>query len=287
HSRALGTLHFGARSDATQPFEVPMRSATNYLLSVGLLGLGTLALTSSCADNNSSLFVIGVIDTNSTSCVAKADTTVGFLANGTMDVLFTSSYTASVLVGNQLTQRGSREQLRTETSRISLRGAEVTLTTLDGRDLGIGIGSYSTVGTGFVDASAGDVPSYASMAVNVIPPLSRDRIDALLSATSVVLAKIRVFGDTLGNVSITSSELDFPINICEGCLVRYPADAADPLQGANMPYKCTTAASTTQTTDVAPCVLGQDAAFSCTFCSAAYDECRDPKLNKSYTPATP
>jgi hypothetical protein len=253
-----------------------MRSATKYLLSVGLLSLGTLALTSSCADNNSSLYVIGVIDTNSTSCVAKADTSDGFLPAGTLDVAFTSSYTAFVLVGNQLTQRGSREQLRTETSRISLRGAEVTLTTLDGRELG----NYSTVGTGFVDASAGDVPAYASMAVNVIPA-ALGNSDAVRNA-KVVLAKIRVFGDSLGNASITSSELDFPINICTGCLVRYPSEARDPSVDPKEPYKCTTAATTTQTTAVAPCVQGQDAPFACTFCSAAYPLCRDPKDNPSY-----
>jgi hypothetical protein len=254
-----------------------MRSATKYLLSVGLLSVGTLALTSSCADNNSSLFVIGVIDINRTSCEAKADTTDAFLAAGTMDLAFTNTYTASVLVGNQLTQRGSREQLRTETSRISLRGAEVRLTTLDGRELG----NYSTVGTGFVDASAGDVPSYASMSVNVIPPALGNN-EAVRNAR-VVLAKIRVFGDSLGNASITSSELDFPINICTGCLVRYPAEAADPTVVGGADYKCSTATTTTQTTAAAPCLQGQDAPFACTFCSGAYELCRDPKSNPAYS----
>ncbi len=253
-----------------------MRSATKYLLSVGLLSLGTLSLTASCADNNSSLFVVGVIDIDATSCLAKADTTASFLASGTMDYAFTNSYTASVLVGNQLTQRGDHDTLRTETSRISLRGAEVTLTTLDGHELG----HYSTVGTGFVDASAGDVPSYASMAVNLIPPTLG--ASATVRNAKVVLAKIRVFGDSLGNASITSSELDFPINICDGCLVTYPADAADPLSST---YLCSQAATTTQTTDVAACVQGQDAKFACTFCSAAYDICRDPSKNPSYSSA--
>jgi hypothetical protein len=256
-----------------------MRSATKYLLSVGLLSLGTLALTSSCADNNSSLFVIGVIDINTTSCVAKPDTTDAFLAAGTMDLAFTNSYTASVLVGNQLTQRGSREQLRTETSRISLRGAEVKLTTLDGRELG----NYSTVGTGFVDAASGDVPSYASMSVNLIPSALGN--SAAVRGAKVVLAKIRVFGDSLGNASITSSELDFPINICEGCLVLYPADAADATVPANGGYLCSRSTTTTQNTAAPPCIQGQDQPFACTFCSGAYDLCHDPKLNPSY--ATP
>jgi len=258
-----------------------MRSATKYLLSVSLLSLGALALTPSCADNNSSLFVIGVIDINTTSCVAKPDTSDAFLAAGTMDLAFTNTYTASVLVGNQLTQRGSREQLRTETSRISLRGAEVKLTTLDGRELG----NYSTVGTGFVDASAGDVPSYASMSVNLIPPALGNT--AAVRSAKVVLAKIRVFGDSLGNASITSSELDFPINICEGCLILYPSGARDSTIPASADYLCSRAATTTQTTDAPPCIQGQDAAFACTFCSAAYEICQNPKVNPSYAAATP
>jgi len=254
------------------------RSTTKSLFSVGLLTLGSLALIPSCADNNSSLFVVGVISIDASTCVAKPDNTAVMLAEGIMDVAFTSSYTAFVLVGNQLTQRASSQQLRTETSRISLRGAEVTLTTLDGHTLG----NYSTVGTGFVDASAGDVPAYAAMAVNVIPPALG--ANASVRGAKVVLAKIRVFGETLGNAPVTSSELDFPIRVCEGCLVNYPSGAQDTTQPANSPYKCTIAASTTQTsTDTGPCVVGQDKSFSCTACSASYDLCRDPALNPSYS----
>lgn len=253
------------------------RSTTKYLLSVGLLSLGTLALIPSCVDNNSSLFVVGVIDVDASTCIAKPDTTVVTLASGTLDVAFASSYTAFLLVGNQLTQRGSREQLRTETSRISLRGAEVTLTTLDGKTLG----NYSTVGTGFVNSASGDTPSYAAMSVNLIPPALG--ANPAVRSAKVVLAKIRVFGDTLGGAAITSSELDFPINICEGCLVRYPASAYDVGLPAGSAYLCTTGTSTTATADTPPCVQGQDQPFSCTFCSASYELCRNPAKNPSYS----
>jgi len=259
-------------------FEVPMRrSTTKSLLPALLLTLGSLPLIPSCADNNSSMFVVGVLALDKTTCVAKADNSSAILAGGVMDVAFTQSYTGFVLVGNQLTERGSREQLRTETSRVALRGAEVTLTTLDGKVLG----NYSTVGTGFVDASAGDVPAYAAMSVNIIPSALGGN-EALLNAGAVV-AKIRVFGDTLGNIAVTSSELDFPIRVCKGCLVAYPTSAADPSVPVGSPYKCTTAASTTDTTSEAvPCIVGQDDSFSCTACSASLELCRDPTQNPSY-----
>jgi hypothetical protein len=258
------------------------RSTTKYLLSAGLLTVSSLILTPSCAKNDSSMFVVGAIDIGATTCLAKADTTDALLAGGTLDTAFTQSYTAFLLVGNQLTQQGSREQLRTETSRVSLRGAEVTLTDVGGGE--IAGGHYSTVGTGFVDASVGDAPSYGAMAVSVIP----DGLLARIKVPPVVLAKIRVFGNTLGGTSVTSSELDFPITICEGCLVRYPAEDDDPAQAMNAPYKCaTTASTTTTTTDAQPCLFGQDQPFACTACSAAVPLCLDPLQNPSYAPATP
>jgi hypothetical protein len=252
------------------------RSKTKTLLPAFLLTLGSLPLIPSCAENNSSMFVVGVLALDKSTCIAKADSTSAILANGIMDVAFTQSYTGFVLVGNQLTERGSREQVRTETSRVALRGAEVTLTTLDGKTLG----HYSTVGTGFVDASAGDVPAYSAMSVNIIPSALGGN-EALLNAGAVV-AKIRVFGDTLGNTAVTSSELDFPIRVCNGCLVTYPTSAADPLVPVGSPYKCTTSAENTEMTENPPCIVGQDDTIPCTACSASLDLCRDPALNPSY-----
>ncbi|HYQ29269.1 MAG TPA: hypothetical protein VER04_18685 [Polyangiaceae bacterium] len=255
------------------------RPTTKSLLPGFLLTLGSLALVPSCADNNSSLFLVGVMALDPATCIAKPDSTAALRPGGVLDVAFRSNYTAYVLVGNQLTERGSREQLRTETSRVTLRGAEVTLTTVDGKTLY----TYSTVGTGFVDASAGDVPSYAAMSVDVIPSALSTKPEVRDAGT--VLAKIRVFGDTLGNIPVTSSELDFPIRICEGCLITYPSADADTTLPVGSPYMCTTAASTTTTTDeVPPCIPGQDDSFPCTACSAALVICKDPSQNPSYGP---
>jgi hypothetical protein len=256
-----------------------MRSSiTKYLLTAGSLTLGSLVLTPSCANNDSSLFLVGVVDIAQSTCIAKPDNTGPFQSGGILDVAFASGYTAIVLVGNQLTAQGSREQLRTETSRVSLRGAEVTLTNLDGTALAVAGAqkTFSTVGTGFVDAAAGDAPSYATMAVNIIPP-------GLKGLPAEVLAKIRVFGNTLGGAAVTSSELDFPISVCDGCLINY--DTPDTTLAAGADFMCaTTTASSTQTSVAAPCILGQDQTFSCTLCSAAYPICRDPKNNPTYTP---
>ena len=254
-----------------------LSSISKSLRTAGPLLLGTLLLAPSCADNNSSLFIVGVLAISATSCIAKPDPTGPFQSNGILDTEFAQGYTAFILVGNQLTQRGSREQLRTETSRISLRGAEVRLSTLDGKALDIpgAQGTFSTVGTGFVDAAAGDTPSYAAMAVNLIPP-------GLTGLPAQVLAKVRVFGDTLGNTSVTSSELDFPIAVCAGCLIDY--DTPDTTQAAGAPFLCASSATTsTQTTVAEPCVRGQDQKFSCTLCSGTPGICKDPCQNPTYS----
>ena len=261
------------------------RSKTKYLLTAGLLTLGTLALTPSCATNDSSMFIVGVIDIDLAACIAKPDTTSALLAGGVLDTAFKQDYTAILLIGNQLTQQGSREQLRTETSRVSVRGAEVTLTSVAGKVIQLVDSKgkktdavFSTVGTGFVDAAAGDAPSYAAVSVNLIP--------AALVAEGLsgqVLAKVRVFGDSLGGKAVTSSELDFPITVCNGCLVTYPAQG-DPTATT---YMCPTPSATDMSaTTVGPCVQGQDTPFSCTLCSGAYDVCKDPKKNPAYTPVT-
>jgi len=251
---------------------------TKSLLPVLLLTLGSLPLVPSCADNNSSMFLVGVIALDETTCIAKPDNTANLLAGGVLDVAFRQSYTGFLLVGNQLTQRGSREQLRTETSRVTLKGAEVTLTTFDGKTLG----NYSTVGTGFVNEAEGDVPAYSAMSVDIIPSALGSN-PSLLAAGGVV-AKIRVFGDTLGNIAVTSSELDFPIRICDGCLVNYPTSTNDPLRNMGVIYQCTTSATEGQSTDPLPCVIGQDGGFPCTVCSATVDLCLDPSQNPAYGP---
>jgi hypothetical protein len=72
---------------------------------------------------------------------------------------FTSSYTAYLLIGNQL----AGSSTATETERVSLSSAEVTLTTEDGTVLK----DYSVIGTGFIDAATASA-GYGTMAVTVI-----------------------------------------------------------------------------------------------------------------------
>ena len=240
----------------------------------------TASVLPSCATNDSMMFIVGVFARTAGSCAVKADIEAPILAKGTMDRLFANEYVAALLVGNQITQRGSRDRLRTETSHVALKGAEVHLETPQGAELAP---AFSSIGTGFVEASEGTDASLTAMFASLIPSSIAPNLQP-----GTVVAKVRVFGTTLGGEDVESAELLFPIEICDGCLVSFPADARD-LTADGARYQCkqatdATAASGGGDVDL-PCQLGIDIPAPCTVCSGFYDACKSPDNNCFYTPS--
>lgn len=239
-------------------------------LAAGLcLALAGLSATS-CVENDSSFFIYGVMDVNSTQCLAHPDSTAVLLAAGTLDRAFANGYEAAILVGSHLTQRGSREKLRTETSRLSITGAHMTLYGTNSTAI-----EFDTPATGLVNPASGTDPGLAA----VFARLVRYEDMAKLGDDGQIIARIRILGTTLGGQDIESGDFDYPITLCTGCLVRYPSDALDPVT-----LTCDAATSTTTTSNENICFLGQDASFPCTYCAAYNDVCLDPTKNKFLNP---
>jgi hypothetical protein len=252
------------------------RFSLKSLFALGIAGISA-ALLPGCAENDSMMFIIGVYARKAGSCTPTADAGAPIWANGVLDRLFASDYAAALLVGNQITERGSREQLRTETSRVSLKGAEVSLETLGGAEL---VSPFSSTATGFVDAASGTDPTLTVMYASLIPPSVAGDLPE-----GTIVAKVRVFGTTLGGQDVESSELSFPIEICDGCLVSYPAEARD-LTADGTEYVCQVAEAGTgesgsNDTEL-PCTLGIDLPAPCTVCSGTYAECQSPANNPYY-----
>jgi hypothetical protein len=249
------------------------------LVAVSVACLGAAVLPS-CASNDSMMFVIGVYARKQGACSPKPEAESPILAKGTLDRTFASEYRAALLIGNQITERGSREQLRTETSRVVLKGAEVNLEDLLGNPVA---DAFSSTATGFVDAASGTDPSIAVMYATLIPGSVASTL-----ARGTVLAKVRVFGDTLGGQEVESSELAFPIEICDGCLISYPASARD-LAADGADYVCKVATTTGEDTSSGdtelPCNVGVDIAAPCTVCSGVFEVCQTPSNNCAYNPA--
>lgn len=218
---------------------------------VAACGVGFVALCSQgCADNESMLFVRAVLAIEPPDCLAEPDPNSTFRSAGTLDVAFGSSYVAPLLIGNQLVRRGSKNQLRTESSRITLKGAEVTV--LDDQDNSLA--EFTVPGSGFVDPGVGEEAGYGIMGAELVPP------GLSLADGQRIVVEVRVFGDTLGGEEIESSTLRYPIYVCNGCTVSFPADADDPVQPG---YQCSTAKPPT---DDEPCRIGQDDAVDCRYC---------------------
>src|SRR5689334_21540689 len=88
---------------------------------------GGLMLVPACADDESSLFVRAVMAVDDATCGATADPSAPFRSDGLLDAKYASEYTATQLVGNQVVKRGDSARLKTETSRIRLYEAEVSV----------------------------------------------------------------------------------------------------------------------------------------------------------------
>jgi hypothetical protein len=246
--------------------------------SLSVLGVAALCgvVAPGCEDNASMLFIKGVLAIETTNCVAKPESAGTLKAGGRLDTSLANGYVAALLVGSQLTQRGSREQLRTETARLMLEGAEVTLSDASGAPLDIGTNPFTTLGNGFVDPAGGVQPGFGTIFVELIPASVMQAVSgALPGGRGVVRAKMRVFGTTLGGQPVESGDYTYSIEVCNGCLIEYPT-TSDTSNGGD--YVC---GGPPKSTAVEVCAIGQDQVTPCALCAGAYEICLHPCANCS------
>ena len=227
-------------------------------LALGLLG----AASGACSDNQGSIFIRQVnlpVPTN--NCIVTADPQNLTLGIGTLDVALRKEYTATLLVGNQLTPRGNQQSLRVETSRVQLEGSEVSATDTTGATV---FGPVTVPGSGFVDPASGTDPGWGlidsvlfAMSDALAPTISHKG-----ARTLNVTSRVRVFGHTLGGTSVESGDFLFPISVCYGCLLSFPTDANDSSKG----YPNCDIPASNGTTISAPCTPGQDDTVDCRVC---------------------
>ena len=152
-----------------------------------LMTLSLGASLSGCADNESMLFIEGVLSLPSSDCVARPDAQAEFLSLGVLDQEFAGGYVAAVQVGNQLTQQGNREKTRTETSRMHLEGATGTVF-----DVNQGEHAFDAIATGFVHPASGTEPGLSAMFVQLV----NSDVLASLGDEGQIVVRFRVFGTT-------------------------------------------------------------------------------------------
>lgn len=231
---------------------------------LGLLIAGTAVLVPACAENDSSLAIIGVLVPTTDTCLVVADITSPQYKEGTFDVAIGYQYAASVLVENQMVPRGDPNKLRTETNSVQLYSADVQVQDASGATLARADGSsaeFTVPISGFVGVGLGGVPGVGFTNVLMIDSATaKDLAGSLKGQALNLIASVVIHGRDLGGNEVKTGAWAFPITACDGCLVECPPKASDPLlaKGPN----CLSTAE-----DPKPnCRLGLDTAVDCRLC---------------------
>jgi hypothetical protein len=246
----------------------------------GLAILGAMGAIVACSHDNSSIFVQDVLAPQlvspGTVCVFTAQTTQTTLSAGLKDLAFGFDYTPTYLVGNQLVSVVNSQQLMTETSIVNIQGAVVRVTDAAGNQLN----TFTRLAAGTIYPSVGGVPGYAPISVTTI---DQNTVLADPQITSQILQQpftqrarirlvtfVRFFGQTLGGQNVESGEFEFPVDICEGCLIDFTGQvnqACPSTPNCDVAVKASmSGSSSSSTTTQVPCAFGQEFSVSCTQC---------------------
>src|SRR4051794_33187196 len=94
---------------------------------LGGLGLALLCAGSACSNEETGLYIQGNVVLTAPDCTARPESAATLIGVGLLDVAQKLDYEASLLVASQLTPRGDKTNLRTETMVTNIEGAEVHL----------------------------------------------------------------------------------------------------------------------------------------------------------------
>jgi hypothetical protein len=227
------------------------------------------AAAPACVENDQSIFIRSVLAPSTNrqngTCVYTDDPAQPLLFEGTLDVGVTDSYRAIVLLGNQMIARGDPGNTRAEPNRVHLNGVVVRVSDPNG---GL-IAEFTSLATGFADFQSNNNPDYGVMGVvGIDAPTAatlRGQLPLGQDARQVIL-NMKAFGKSLGGVDLESGEYQFPLRVCNGCLVTF-AGANDPAQTPNP--NCLAAigaAAGGGQAGLLPCFAGQDEAVPCQLC---------------------
>lgn len=231
-----------------------LNSLSTAVLAVGFLG------GSGCTDENTEMLIVANLARPAGSCVARADLSATTLGNGFLDVGLKLDYVASLLVANQLTPRGDKSNLRTETMQVSLQGAEVRL--LDAEDNLLEEFTVPASGVIFPEPAVG--PGLGIATVTLVPATTGAELAQDLENRGqrrTLIAEAKVFGTTLGGLEVESGTFTYVIEVCEGCLIAFPTEA---LRLEDNTLFCD---QESVDENEVPCRIGQDEGVDCRLCS--------------------
>jgi hypothetical protein len=229
--------------------------------------LGIIGTVWGCTDEETGFFIRGNVVLDPPDCIARAEDSATLLISGLLDVGIRPDYQATLLVGSQLTPRGDKANLRSETSITTINGAEVQLYT----DTGDLDAEFTVPATGVIPPEGGADPGFGIISATLIPASTGVELANELTNPAEIrtrVAKVTVFGKTIGGLEVESAPFSYVIRVCEGCIVNFPASSYDPVLG------CT--GSGAESAPETPCHVGQDDPVDCSVCAGQNDFCTFP-----------
>jgi|GEM_PF-1485146 len=261
-----------------------------------------LSVTTGCQDQDISLNVNRVIPYDSASCEVLDGEGI-FLANGVLDLAVRQNYTVNLEVSNNLVnvveaRNFQPSDMRVSYNGVSLRSAVIEYSTLDQLSTGIP--------TKRVIPLSGSVPESTALVLSNFELFSPDVLEQIRNAQEfysenegkvtparsaiTILTRVRIKGKTQDGRDVESSEFLFPVELCNGCRIQYPADmlvqrggqlSCPPKPAASEEGSATSGAGD----PVCPSTLGTDDSFvDCQACqglavdSFARQLCQPPRI---------
>jgi len=238
-------------------------------LGVGLLLLASAAVSiPACAHDDSTLFVQDVLQAQPVTagqvCTYTSDPKQPFISSGVLDLALRNQYDATFLLGNQMVAEANSQQLQTETSIITIQGAVVRITDAAGAQLN----TFTRLTSATIYPAAGSVPGYAPVGVTILDSSTttgNGNVTSTVGGGGVarLVSYVKFFGVTLGGKNVESDEFEFPVDICQGCLISFSPVDISPLFAAP---NCKAAATGTISSLPVPCIVGQDSPVDCSYC---------------------
>jgi hypothetical protein len=221
-----------------------MKTRFGRLAALGLASALAVSL-GGCVDNNTSIFIQQVpLPDPEDHCNVSNDPSASLLPAGFVDRSLATGKWQHFLVGNQLITRGNEETLRTETSAVQFYELESEVFDFGGTSLT----SFTVPVAGFAWQSTSGVPGYGFVEGTVIDPATLAIINTAAAGQTVV-ARVRVYGLTLGGLEVETGPWDWPVYVCGepgklSCIPGYVRENADdPIDN--------------------PCMMGQDTPHDC------------------------
>lgn len=192
--------------------------------------MGGISL-SACAHDDSTIFVQSVLAPQlvapGTGCSYTDDPTQPAIDTGFLDIAVRNSYSAAFLLANQLVPRGNPAAPQTETSYVNIKGAIVQVT--DAASGAATSPAFTSLASVVLPPAQGTTPGYSALPdITLIDEMTVANLGIVPGEEVRLLVYAKFFGDTLGGQYVESDNYQFPVSVCNGCLISFTAADISP-----------------------------------------------------------